>query len=95
VLLGDSGHLEFTVKQTGLGRPSRPNLPAILRSVSGANRGLPEEICNHTFRDTGITAYLENGGTIEDVQPEHPSGAGLSGLRRCGYYFSLRAVGAG
>ncbi len=23
--------------------------------------GLPEEICNHTFRATGITAYLENG----------------------------------
>ncbi len=30
--------------------------------------GLPEEICNHTFRATGITAYLENGGTIEHAQ---------------------------
>jgi integrase/recombinase XerD len=25
---------------------------------------LPEAICNHTFRATGITAYHENGGTI-------------------------------
>ena len=30
--------------------------------------GLPEEICCHTFRATGITAYLENGGTIEHAQ---------------------------
>ena len=30
--------------------------------------GLPEEICNHTFRATGITAYLENGDTIEHAQ---------------------------
>ena len=24
--------------------------------------------CCHTFRATGITAYLENGGTIENAQ---------------------------
>jgi integrase len=30
--------------------------------------GLPERICCHTFRATGITAYLENGGTIEKAQ---------------------------
>ncbi len=29
--------------------------------------GLPEEICNHTFRANGITACLENGGTTEHV----------------------------
>jgi integrase/recombinase XerD len=27
-----------------------------------------ERICCHTFRATGITAYLENGGTIEKAQ---------------------------
>lgn len=27
--------------------------------------GLPPEICCHTFRATGITAYLENGGDLE------------------------------
>ena len=30
--------------------------------------GLPESVCNHTFRATGITAYLEGGGTIEHAQ---------------------------
>ena len=30
--------------------------------------GLPETICCHTFRATGITAYLENGSTIENAQ---------------------------
>lgn len=30
--------------------------------------GLPEAICNHTFRATGITAYLENHGSIEHAQ---------------------------
>ncbi len=30
--------------------------------------GLPETTCNHTFRATGITAYLGNGGTIEKAQ---------------------------
>lgn len=27
--------------------------------------GLATRVCNHTFRATGITAYLSNGGTIE------------------------------
>ncbi len=27
-----------------------------------------DRICCHTFRATGITAYLENGGTIENAQ---------------------------
>jgi integrase len=26
---------------------------------------LPPEVCCHTFRATGITNYLENGGTLE------------------------------
>ncbi|WP_425395406.1 tyrosine-type recombinase/integrase [Aeoliella sp.] len=30
--------------------------------------GLSERISCHTFRATGITAYLENGGTIENAQ---------------------------
>ncbi len=30
--------------------------------------GLHGPICNHTFRATGITAYLENGGTLEMAQ---------------------------
>jgi len=30
--------------------------------------GLPHSVCCHTFRATGITAYLENGGAIEHAQ---------------------------
>lgn len=30
--------------------------------------GLPYSTCCHTFRATGITTYLENGGTIENAQ---------------------------
>lgn len=30
--------------------------------------GLPSSTCCHTFRATGISAYLENGGTIENAQ---------------------------
>jgi len=29
---------------------------------------LPESICCHSFRATGITAYLQNGGTLEHAQ---------------------------
>jgi len=31
--------------------------------------GLSADICCHTFRATGITAYLDNGGTLENAQP--------------------------
>jgi integrase len=30
--------------------------------------GLPESTCCHTFRATGITAFLLNGGSIENAQ---------------------------
>ena len=30
--------------------------------------GLPETACCHTFRATGITAYLSNGGTLEKAR---------------------------
>jgi integrase len=29
---------------------------------------LPEKICCHSFRATGITVYLQNGGTLEQAQ---------------------------
>src|SRR5579863_1609480 len=42
----------------------------VLRMVKRRAReaGLPSSTCCHTFRATGITAYLENGGTIENAQ---------------------------
>jgi integrase len=30
--------------------------------------GIPTKVCNHTFRATGITAYLNNGGSLENAQ---------------------------
>ena len=30
--------------------------------------GLPANICNHSFRATGITTFLLNGGTLENAQ---------------------------
>jgi site-specific recombinase XerD len=33
-----------------------------------ATAGLPESICNHTFRGTGITVFLQNGGSLEAAQ---------------------------
>jgi integrase/recombinase XerD len=30
--------------------------------------GLPYPTCGHTFRATGITTYLLNGGTLEHAQ---------------------------
>src|ERR1700746_2010635 len=38
----------------------------IKRRATGA--GLPYSTCCHTFRATGITAYLQNGGTLEHAQ---------------------------
>lgn len=42
----------------------------VLRMVKrrSEDAGLPDSTCCHTFRATGITAYLENGGTIEKAQ---------------------------
>ncbi len=42
----------------------------VLRMVKrrATEAGLPYSTCCHTFRATGITAYLENGGTIENAQ---------------------------
>ena len=30
--------------------------------------GIDVAVCCHTFRATGITAYLDNGGTLENAQ---------------------------
>ncbi|WP_411913592.1 site-specific integrase [Xanthomonas arboricola] len=37
--------------------------------------GIDTRIGNHTFRATGITAYLKNGGTLESAaaMTNHPS----------------------
>ena len=37
-------------------------------SRSAAERPLSETFCNHTFRGTGITVFLQNGGALEAAQ---------------------------
>jgi integrase/recombinase XerD len=42
----------------------------VLRMIKrrAEDAGLLATTCCHTFRATGTTAYLENGGTIENAQ---------------------------
>ena len=51
---------------TGRALTRRVVLAMIKRRASAA--GLPPSTCCHTFRATGITAYLSNGGTLEHAQ---------------------------
>ncbi|HLK60590.1 MAG TPA: tyrosine-type recombinase/integrase [Chthonomonadaceae bacterium] len=53
-------------KLTENGLSEREALDLVKRRATKA--GLPATICNHTFRASGITAYLENGGTVENAQ---------------------------
>ena len=51
---------------TGRALPRREVLAMIKRRAAAAE--LPPSTCCHTFRATGITAYLSNGGTLEHAQ---------------------------
>ena len=51
---------------TGRALDRRLVLAMIKRRAAAA--GLPPSTCCHTFRATGITAYLSNGGTLERAQ---------------------------
>jgi len=53
--------------------------------VRAAAAGLPPEICCHTFRATGITSYLLNGGEVSKAQKiaNHESRARPSSTTRC------------
>jgi integrase/recombinase XerD len=50
--------------------PRRMHRADVLRMIKRRARqaGLPEHLCCHTFRATGITAYLECGGSLEHAQ---------------------------
>jgi integrase/recombinase XerD len=56
--------------RTGLLGTARLSRKDALRMVKrrAATLGLPARTCCHTFRATGITAYLQNGGTLEKAQ---------------------------
>ncbi len=51
---------------TGQGISRRDLLRVVKQRCAEA--GLPETICNHTFRGTGITVFLQNGGSLEAAQ---------------------------
>ena len=46
------------------------SLVDMLRIIKGrcVTAGLPDAICNHTFRGTGITVFLKNVGSLEAAQ---------------------------
>jgi integrase len=61
----------FRTIQRGTGRLSTTALPQANAFAMVTRRalaaGLDTKIGNHTFRATGITAYLKNGGTLENA----------------------------
>ena len=50
------------------GRPLTRRVVLAMIKRRAAGDGLPLSTCCHTFRATGITAYLSNGGTLEHAQ---------------------------
>lgn len=72
---GIAGDLKTPLFRSAIGRTNvlgssrltrQDALRMIKRRAAGAS--LPARTCCHTFRATGITAYLQNGGTIEKAQ---------------------------
>jgi integrase/recombinase XerD len=59
-----------TVDRHGKATDRRLNRREVLAMVKRRSRGLPlpEATCCHSFRATGITAYMLNGGTLEHAQ---------------------------
>jgi len=72
---GISQELKQPLFRTAIRRTGRLTIDRLtrndaLRMIKRRARaiGLPRGTCCHTFRATGITAYLDNGGTIENAQ---------------------------
>lgn len=59
-----------SIDRQGLLTTNRFTRNDVLRMIKRRAKkiGHPSSICCHTFRATGITAYLENGGTVEKAQ---------------------------
>jgi len=58
--------LSRRTRQLGEAPLSQPDAFAMVRRRAKA-AGIATKIGNHTFRATGITAYLKNGGTLENA----------------------------
>ncbi len=59
-----------TVRRTGVltDRPMTQSDAWRMVQRRARDAGIPTAVCNHTFRATGITAYLDNGGSLENAQ---------------------------
>jgi integrase len=70
-IAGDAKGPLFRTIQRGTGRLSATVLPQANAYAMVQRRaiaaGIHTRIGNHTFRATGITAYLKNGGTLENA----------------------------
>ncbi len=69
-LRGDPKGPLFRTIGRGTGKLTRTVLPqansyAMIRPRCAAGAGIATSLGNHSFRATGITAYLKNGGTLE------------------------------
>jgi integrase/recombinase XerD len=72
---------------TGEGISRRDMLRVVRERCAAAE--LPESICNHTFRGTGITVFLQNGGSPggrpgygESLRPTHDPTQGSGNSQR-------------
>jgi site-specific recombinase XerD len=79
----DSSPLFRTIDREGRLTDRQMTRSDALRMIKRRVRaiGLPASTCCHTFRATGITAYLDNGGTIDDVQSYCLPSPAVNGLR--------------
>jgi site-specific recombinase XerD len=59
-----------TIRSTGVltDRPMTQSYAWRMVQRRARAAGIPTVVCNHTFRATGITAYLDNGGSLENAQ---------------------------
>jgi integrase len=69
-ILNSLEFLKGTFGAENVGRPTTPLPQATAYAMIGrraAGAGIATKIGNHTFRATGITSYLKNGGTLENA----------------------------
>ena len=60
--------LDDYLARAGLDEATAALFQSVDRAAAAAAVDLPPSTCCHTFRATGITAYLSNGGTLEHAQ---------------------------
>lgn len=70
-LVGQRDHYLFPVIPGGkkiINQPLTPKTCRVMVNELAGDANIRRHISNHTFRATGITAYLRNGGRLETAQ---------------------------